>query len=61
MPLPDLLRDLLTAAGPPGHEEAPVTVWRDAAAGFASVTTDAMGTPAALVAGTGGGYVVAVD
>jgi endoglucanase len=59
--LPELLRDLLTAAGPPGHEEAPVTVWRDAAEGFATVTTDAMGTPAARVDGTGDGPLLLIS
>jgi putative aminopeptidase FrvX len=59
--LPEVLRDLLTAAGPPGHEEAPVTVWRDAAAGFAEVTTDPMGTPAARVDGTGDGPLLLIS
>jgi putative aminopeptidase FrvX len=51
-PVPDLLRALLGAAGAPGAEGAPVSVWRDAAAGFATVATDPMGTPTARVEGT---------
>jgi putative aminopeptidase FrvX len=61
VPLPDLLRDLLTAAGPPGHEQAPVTVWRDAAAGFATVTTDTLGTPVARVDGKGDGPLLLIS
>src|SRR4051794_1137454 len=61
MPLPELLRALLTAAGPPGHEQAPVTVWRDAAASFAEVTTDALGTPVARVDGTGDGPLLLIS
>jgi putative aminopeptidase FrvX len=50
--VPDVLRDLLTAAGPPGHEAAPSRVWREAAEGFgAEVTADAMGSSVARVAG----------
>jgi putative aminopeptidase FrvX len=52
--LPDLLRDLITAAGPPGAEAAPVRVFRDAAAAFgADVTVDTLGSPIARVAGRG--------
>ena len=52
MSVPDVLRDLLTAAGPPGHEAAPAAVWREAAEGFgAQVTVDAMGTSVARVPG----------
>ncbi|HYP47402.1 MAG TPA: M42 family metallopeptidase [Thermoleophilaceae bacterium] len=60
MPTPELLQRLLTAAGPPGREEAPVEVWRQAAAGFASVSTDVMGTPVARVEGREGGPLLAV-
>jgi putative aminopeptidase FrvX len=49
---PGVLRDLLTAAGPPGHEAAPARVWREAAEAFgAEVTADAMGSSVARVAG----------
>jgi putative aminopeptidase FrvX len=50
--VPDVLRDLLTAAGPPGHEAAPAKVWRDAAESFgAEVSSDAMGSAVARVGG----------
>jgi putative aminopeptidase FrvX len=47
---PKVLLDLLTARGPSGYETAPAAVWRDAAKGFAEVSTDVVGTPLALVA-----------
>jgi putative aminopeptidase FrvX len=52
MPTPDLLARLLAAAGPPGQEEAPAAVWREAAEGFADVSTDALGSALARVEGT---------
>jgi endoglucanase len=59
--VPDLLRDLLTAAGPPGHEAAPARVWREAAEGFgAEVTADAMGSSVARVVGRGDSPLLAV-
>ncbi len=52
MSLPDLLRQLLTTPGPPGHEGAVATVWREAAEAFgAEVSADAMGTSVARVGG----------
>jgi endoglucanase len=52
MALPSLLSELLTSAGPPGHESAPAKIWRDAAEAFgADVSVDAMGTSVARVAG----------
>jgi endoglucanase len=49
---PALLQRLLTAPGPPGHEEAPAAIWREAAEEFADeVTLDAMGTSVARVGG----------
>ena len=45
-----VLLDLLDAQGPSGYETAPAAVWRDAAKGFATVSTDVVGTPLALVA-----------
>jgi endoglucanase len=56
--IPDLLRDLVTAAGPSGHEEPAATVWREAAAEFAEVTNDTLGTSFARV-GTGGRFTFA--
>jgi endoglucanase len=49
---PPLLHRLLTAPGPPGHEDAPAAIWREAAGEFADdVTIDAMGTSVARVNG----------
>jgi putative aminopeptidase FrvX len=60
VPIPSLLRDLLAAPGPSGREDAPARVWRDAAAAFADVSTDALGSSIARVAGTGGGPLLAL-
>jgi putative aminopeptidase FrvX len=61
MSVPGLLRDLATAAGPPGHEAAPARVWREAAEAFgAEVTVDPMGTSVARVAGRGARPLLAV-
>jgi putative aminopeptidase FrvX len=50
--VPGLLRDLLGAAGPPGHEAAPATVWREAGEAFgAEVTVNPMGSSVARVRG----------
>ncbi len=52
MALPPVLVDLLTSAGPPGHESAPARVWREAAEAFgAEVSMDAMGSAVARVPG----------
>ena len=52
MPLPPVLRDLLTSAGPSGVETAPAKVWRDAAGAFATeVRGDVMGSSVAVVPG----------
>jgi endoglucanase len=53
MALPELLRSLLTAPGPSGHEDEPARVWREAAAAFAEVSSDTLGTSFARVR-TGG-------
>src|SRR3954449_1282350 len=60
MPLPDVLRRLLTAPGPSGYEQAAAAVFRDAASAFAEVTYDSVGSTVARVPGTGGGPSVAV-
>src|SRR5947208_6273748 len=60
MPVPDLLRRLLTAPGPSGYETAASAVWREAASAFADVTGDALGSSVARVAGTEGGPALAV-
>jgi putative aminopeptidase FrvX len=58
---PALLQRLLTAPGPPGHEEAPATVWREAAAEFADdVSSDHMGSSIARVNGNGDNPLLAV-
>jgi endoglucanase len=60
MPLPDVLRRLLTAPGPSGYEQAAAAVFRDAAAGFAEVTFDTVGSTVARVPGTGEGPSLAI-
>jgi putative aminopeptidase FrvX len=55
MSIPPVLRALLTAHGPSGYETAPATVFRDAAAAYAEVTTDIMGSVWARVPGTANG------
>ena len=49
MATPELLSALLTASGPSGHEEEPARVWREAAAAFAEVTSDTLGSSFARV------------
>ena len=44
MPIPPVLRALLSAHGPSGYETAPAAVFRDAASAYAEVTTDVMGS-----------------
>lgn len=60
MPLPELLTRLLTTPGPSGHEARVAAVWREAAAEFAEVTSDAMGSTVARVPGKGAGPTVAL-
>jgi endoglucanase len=57
--IPPVLHDLLTAAGPSGHEEPAAAVWRAAAAEFAGVHGDTLGTSFARV-GPGSGFTLAV-
>ena len=53
MPLPDVLRQLLTAAGPSGYETAPASVFAEAGRAFTDdVEVDVMGSVVARVAGT---------
>ena len=53
MPLPDVLRQLLTAAGPSGYETAPAAVFAAAGRVFTDdVTVDVMGSAVARVKGT---------
>jgi putative aminopeptidase FrvX len=60
MALPPVLRSLLTAPGPSGYEKEAARVFADAAASFADVSTDVMGTTVARVPGTGDGPLLAV-
>jgi putative aminopeptidase FrvX len=60
MPVPEVLRKLLTAPGPSGYEQAAAAVFRDAAAGFAEVSHDSVGSTVARVKGTAGGPLLAV-
>jgi len=61
VPIPDVLRRLLTAPGPSGYEQAPAAVFRDACAAFgAEVTHDTVGSTVARVRGTGDGPLTAV-
>jgi endoglucanase len=53
MPLPDVLRQLLTAAGPSGYETAPANVFAEAGRRFTDdVEIDVMGSAVARVKGT---------
>jgi endoglucanase len=60
MAVPETLRKLLTAPGPSGYEQAPAAVFREAAAAFAEITYDTVGSTVARVKGTGDGPFVAV-
>ena len=52
MTAPELLERLLTTPGPPGHEGAAASAWREAAQAFgAEISVDAMGTSVARVPG----------
>ena len=63
MSAPDLLQQLITAAGPSGHETSPAANWRDGCSAFAAeVTWDHLGSSRARVAARppGGGPVLAI-
>jgi putative aminopeptidase FrvX len=60
MATPELLTALLTASGPSGHEEEPARVWREAAAGFAEVTSDTLGSSFARVRAGDGAPTLAI-
>jgi putative aminopeptidase FrvX len=60
MAVPETLRKLLTAPGPSGYEQAPAAVFREAAAAFAEITYDTVGSTVARVKGTADGPFVAV-
>ena len=59
--VPDVLRRLLTAAGPSGYEQAPAAVFREACSAFTSeVGSDTVGSTVARVRGSGDGPLVAI-
>ncbi len=61
MAVPDLLRQLLTAAGPSGRETAPAGAWREWCSAFAAeVSADVVGSSLARVPGTAGGPTLAI-
>ncbi|HET7129604.1 MAG TPA: M20/M25/M40 family metallo-hydrolase [Gaiellaceae bacterium] len=60
MAVPDLLRALLVAPGPSGHEEEPARIWREAASAFAEVTSDTLGTSYARVRAGDGAPTLAI-
>jgi putative aminopeptidase FrvX len=60
MPVPEVLRNLLTAPGPSGYEQAAAAVFRDACEPFADVTHDTVGSTVARVKGTADGPLLAV-
>ncbi len=61
MPTPELLNQLLAAAGPSGHETAAARAWREGCEAFATdVAVDHLGSSRARVAGTAGGPTLAI-
>jgi putative aminopeptidase FrvX len=60
MGIPPLLRELLTAVGPSGREERAAAIWREAAATFAAVSSDTLGTSFARVRGPEGAPTLAI-
>jgi putative aminopeptidase FrvX len=60
MPIPPVLRTLLTAHGPSGYETAPAAAWAEAAGAFAEASIDVMGSARARVKGTAGGPTLAI-
>jgi putative aminopeptidase FrvX len=61
VPIPELLKALLSTPGPSGHESAPARVWREHCSSFAQeVGGDRVGSSFARVPGSAGGPTVAV-
>lgn len=60
MPIPPVLRDLLTTPGPSGYETTAAAVFRESAAGFAEVESDHHGNSYARIKGTADGPSLAV-
>ena len=55
VPVPDLLKELLTTPGPSGHEAEAAAAFRRAAEGFAEVSSDPLGSVLARVKGPADG------
>jgi len=60
VPIPPLLHTLLTTPGPSGHEGDAAAAWREAAAAFAEVSADNLGSSVARVRGTADGPLLAI-
>ena len=61
MAIPELLNNLITAAGPSGHETTPARAWREWCSRFTSdIGSDHLGSSWARVPGTAGGPCLAV-
>jgi endoglucanase len=61
MPVPEMLRNLLTAAGPSGHEARAARAWREGCEAWAAeVRSDNVGSSLARVPGTADGPTLAV-
>jgi putative aminopeptidase FrvX len=61
MATPELLHQLLVAAGPSGHETAPAAAWREGCATFSNdVRADKVGSSMARVPGTAAGPTLAI-
>src|SRR5690242_12471272 len=60
MSVPETLARLLTAPGPSGDERGAAAVWREAAAAFAEVAGDVMGSSVARVKGKADGPLLAI-
>jgi putative aminopeptidase FrvX len=61
VPIPELLQQLLTAAGPSGHETGPARAWREGCSAFTQdVGADHLGSSFARVPGTADGPTLAV-
>jgi putative aminopeptidase FrvX len=60
MAIPALLRELLTAVGPSGHEGPAAAVWRKAAGEFSEVASDTLGTSFARVGAGEGAPTLAI-
>ncbi len=61
MATPELLRKILLAVGPSGHETSPAKAWREGCSAFCDdVRADSVGSSMARIPGTAGGPTLAV-